>query len=116
MSDSANPAGHERSDAPPLLLLALAAGLALTIAVIMASLAAFFPSSVQDQDKRPLQALPPSPRLQVAPRADLHVFREAQERRLQTYGWSDRAQGRVRVPIDQAMRAVAAQDWRSEGR
>ena len=116
MSDSANPAGHERSDAPPLLLLALAGGLALTLVLVMAALAAFFPSAVRDQDKGPLQALPQAPRLQVAPRADLHVYREAQDRRLQTYGWSDRAQGRVRVPITQAMRAVAAQDWRSEGR
>jgi hypothetical protein len=115
MSESANPAGYERSDVPPLLLLALAAGFALTVAIVMSVLAAAYPHSLNDDFKGPVQALPSAPRLQIAPRRDLVAYDAAERRRLQTYGWSDRAQGRVRVPVDQAMRQVAAQGWRSQG-
>ena len=114
MSDSANPAGHERSDVPPMLLLALAAGLALAIGIVMAALAAAFPRAAQDQEKGPFRPLPPAPRLQVDPRADLLAYRAAAQAKLRSYGWSDRAQGRARVPVTEAMRAVAAQGWRSE--
>ena len=116
MSDSANPTGHERSDVPPLLLLALAFGFALTVAMIMAVLAAAYPNSLNDDFKGPIQALPPAPRLQLAPRRELVGYDAAQRRRLATYGWSDRAQGRVRVPVERAMRQVAAEGWRSEQR
>jgi hypothetical protein len=115
MSESANPAGYERSDVPPLLLLALAAGFALTVAILMAILAGVYPRSLNDDFKGPVQAFPPAPRLQSAPRRDLVAYDSAERRQLRTYGWSDRAQGRVRVPIDQAMRQVAAQGWRSQG-
>ena len=114
MSHSANPAGFERSDVPPPLLAALAAGFAVTVALVMIVLAAAFPRTLHDQLRGPVAALPPAPRLQTAPRRDRVAYEAAERRRLQTYGWSDRAQGRVRVPVDQAMRAVAAQGWRSE--
>ena len=115
MSQSANPAGYERSDVPPLVLLALAIGFAVTVAIVMAVLAAVYPHSLNDDDKGPLQALPPAPRLQTAPRRDLVAYRAAEQRRLETYGWTDRAQGGVRVPVERAMRQVAAEGWRSQG-
>jgi hypothetical protein len=114
MSDSANPAGYERSDVPPLLLLALAVGFAVTVAIVMAVLAAAYPRSVNDDFKGPIQALPPAPRLQTAPRRDLVAYDAAERRRLDTYGWSDRTNLRVRVPVKQAMRQVAAEGWRSQ--
>ena len=116
MSESANPAGYERSDVPPVLLLALAAGFALTVAIVMSILAATYPRSLDDGIKGPIQALPPAPRLQSAPRRDLVAYEAAERRRLDTYGWSDRAQGRVRVPVDRAMRQVAAEGWRSQSK
>lgn len=116
MSGSANPADYERSDVPPFVILGLAAGFALTVAIVMAILAAVYPRSLNDDFKGPVQALPPAPRLQTAPRRDLVAYDAAEGRRLQTYGWTDRAQGRVRVPVAQAMRQVAAEGWRSEGR
>jgi hypothetical protein len=47
--------------------------------------------------------LPPEPRLQVTPESELQAFRAQQAERLRSYGWSDRANGRVHIPIDKAM-------------
>lgn len=49
------------------------------------------------------RTLPPEPRLQVHPQADLDRVREGQEELLHSYGWVDRADGKVRIPIDRAM-------------
>jgi hypothetical protein len=47
--------------------------------------------------------LPPEPRLQTNPRADLAELREREDRALNTYSWVDRNAGIVRIPIDRAM-------------
>jgi hypothetical protein len=49
------------------------------------------------------RALPPAPRLQVDPAVDLNQVRESQNEMLNSYGWADKATGKVRVPIDRAM-------------
>jgi hypothetical protein len=46
------------------------------------------------------------PRLQVSPPADLQAFRAREEAELNSYGWIDEAAGRVRLPIEQAMRQL----------
>ena len=48
-------------------------------------------------------ATPPAPALEVAPRAELDALRREEDALLHSYGWVDRAQGRVRIPIDRAM-------------
>jgi len=48
-------------------------------------------------------ALPPSPRLEVAPRAALEALRREEEQLLHSYGWVDRPQGRARIPIERAL-------------
>ena len=48
--------------------------------------------------------LPPEPRLQTNPRADLRELREAEEKRLDSYGWVDRNAGIVHIPIDDAIK------------
>jgi hypothetical protein len=50
-----------------------------------------------------VRVLPAGPRLQVQPVADLDAVRAAQEDALNSYGWVDRANGKVRIPIDRAM-------------
>ncbi len=52
------------------------------------------------------RTLPPEPRLQVRPLEDLKVVREGQEELLNSYAWVDRANGKVRIPIDRAMELV----------
>lgn len=50
--------------------------------------------------------LPPEPRLQTAPRADLADFRAREDALLDGYQWVDKATGVVRIPIGEAMRLV----------
>jgi hypothetical protein len=48
--------------------------------------------------------IPPQPRLQVAPREDLRMFRAQEDARLHSYEWVIREAGVVRIPIDEAIR------------
>jgi hypothetical protein len=51
--------------------------------------------------------LPPEPRLQTDPRADLRELRAHESSVLSTYGWVDKAAGVVRIPVDEAIRITA---------
>jgi hypothetical protein len=55
---------------------------------------------------------PPEPRLQVDPLADRQVVL-GPERLASTYGWTDQAKGRARIPVDAAMRLLAQRGWPS---
>ncbi len=48
--------------------------------------------------------VPPEPRLQTNPRADLKELRESEAKRLDSYGWVDRNAGIVHIPIDEAIK------------
>lgn len=71
------------------------------------------------QEEKALQALAPpvfaddsgpvpGPRLQAAPRTDLVKLKEADNRRLNGYGWVDRDAGIAHIPIDRAIEFVAS--------
>lgn len=84
-----------------------------SVLIVIVGLLLAFPSARDDQPKAPASA-PPAPRLQVRPADDLATYRAAMQARLSSYGWSDRAAGLARVPIEEAMRRVAAEgiaDW-----
>ncbi|MGA8923651.1 MAG: hypothetical protein WB682_10950 [Candidatus Dormiibacterota bacterium] len=49
------------------------------------------------------RTLPPEPRLQVHPVVDLDRMRQSQNELLDSYGWVDRANGKVHIPIERAM-------------
>ncbi len=51
--------------------------------------------------------LPPQPQLQKTPMLDLQAMRAAEDQILTTYAWVDESKGIVRVPIDQAIDALA---------
>ncbi len=51
--------------------------------------------------------LPPAPRLQDAPILDLKQMRDAEDQILGSYGWVDRQNGTVRIPIDRAIDLLA---------
>src|SRR5580704_18289055 len=55
------------------------------------------------------RVLPPAPRLQVAPRADLHAYCVEQDKLLNSYGWADEHNGVVRIPVDRAMELTLQQ-------
>jgi hypothetical protein len=60
-----------------------------------------FPLAAQQENR-----LPPEPRLQTNPRADLADLRAQEEKVLETYGWVDKNGSIVRIPIDEAMKLV----------
>lgn len=49
---------------------------------------------------------PPGPLLQPHPPADLEELRKWESSILESYGWSDRAAGTARVPVEEARRRV----------
>jgi hypothetical protein len=51
--------------------------------------------------------LPPEPRLQALPLADIHAQRREEQQVLTSYGWVDEKSGTVRIPIEEAMRLLA---------
>jgi hypothetical protein len=87
--------------------------IALSAALVLAMFAAF--SALRSP--RRLTALqeaaqaPPPPRLQAAPARELASVRAAAQGRLQGYGWTDRAAGLARIPIDRAMQLQARRGW-----
>jgi hypothetical protein len=68
------------------------------------------PSSVSRPAPAPgEERLPPEPRIQANPAADLRGLREQEDAILSTYGWVDRPAGIARLPIDVAMKQVVAE-------
>jgi hypothetical protein len=109
---------HETSDVDLGGIVAFAAGLIATgivVGVVVWSLLSYFTREAA----RPapaefplattaLRRLPPEPRLQTDPRDDLAHLRDAEDKVLTSYGWVDRNAGIVHIPIEQAMKLVAA--------
>jgi hypothetical protein len=52
------------------------------------------------------QRLPPGPRLQTAPPADMRAFRAHEDALLNSAGWVDEASGVARIPIADAKRLL----------
>lgn len=109
----------ERSDVSPKLLGAIAAALVIFVLALVFVLRIAFPSATESRSVGPTQPLPPRPQLQSDPPADLSRLRADEDARLASYGWVDREKGTARIPIDEAMKAVAARglpNWTREPR
>src|SRR3954453_1039838 len=66
-----------------------------------------FPNSLPDQ-RRNLTIAPPPQRQPVAPSLDRMQYVAEQKLKLDTYYWIDRDRGIVHIPIEEAMKRVAA--------
>jgi hypothetical protein len=107
-----NPAvGHEVKDAGirPIVLT----GIGLAVITVLTAVAVFAIFRVL-QDVRtpgqpgPMEAagaaqFPPEPRITAHPSVELQELHRAEDQTLSTYGWVDRKQGIVRIPIDRAI-------------
>ena len=101
------PARHEPRDVSLGFMLGLFALIGATLLALVALVYGMFPAEVQDRRfARPFPTYQ-APRLQPDPAADMRAFRSQELARLNSAGWVDRASGRVHIPIDQAMQAVA---------
>jgi hypothetical protein len=107
MSDALHPSNYERSDADPRLIGALAAGIAAFLAITPYLMLAIYPGSGDSRHLAAVHPVPPAPRLQVAPKADLAGVRAAEREQLEGFGWVDRERGVTRIPIERAMRLLS---------
>ena len=108
------PSRYERTDVSSrAVLIALPA---ILVGVLLSALLVLwiYPGTTVDR-RLPTPPPPyPSPRLQSDPAVDMAKFRSAELARLNGRGWDDRANGIGHIPIEEAMRRIAASgiaDW-----
>ncbi len=102
--------GYETSDANPVSIVKFGAALALALIIVAFGMRWVFGYFSDTQNLGPaaspfenVRALPPRPQLQVTPEADIHNYWETEQKILNGYGWVDKNNGVVRIPIDRAM-------------
>jgi hypothetical protein len=104
--------GHETSDASVRLIVIVLAFLAAGAAAVCFLVYGIFvyladhplttaPPNPMAETSR--QQFPPPPRLDVQPARDLQDLRTQEDKLLDSYGWTDKNDGIVRIPIDRAM-------------
>jgi hypothetical protein len=102
---------YERSDASPRSLVYFTLAMAAVLAVTCISLIWLFKHYEKTENSGSFVAapfagvrpLPPPPRIQPNPAADMQSYLQSQQDLLNSYGWIDRQNGIVRLPIDRAM-------------
>ena len=109
----ANPSdtGHEANVIRSRAVLTFGAALALAtvlILLVMGGLFRLFERQQAKADPQPPRLAhtrqpPPAPRLQISPNQDLKTMRAEEARILNSYGWVDRANGVVRIPLSRAI-------------
>jgi hypothetical protein len=105
--------GYETRDVNVSALLKFAVSLAVILVVVSFGMKWTFdyyaktqtlgPAATPFEDER---TIPPLPRLQVAPQKEIHDYWESQQGIVNSYGWVDRQNGVVRIPVDRAMRIL----------
>lgn len=104
---------HEERDIDARAILGYGVGLGLVMIVVCVVVWAMLVSLTrQEQAAQPPESpvagdqdrLPAEPRLQTSSLQDLRDLDAVEAKTLTSYGWVDRANGVVRIPIDEAMR------------
>jgi hypothetical protein len=107
MSDEAG-FDYERSDISGRDMAWLAAGLALFVIATPLLMPFVFPQSMRHHTPSAPPALnADAPQLEITPRDDLRRFERSEAQFEQSYGWTDRSKGTVRIPISRAMHLLA---------
>jgi heterodisulfide reductase subunit A-like polyferredoxin len=107
---SKSPRGHETSDADVRQIVLIGGGLALTLAAVGLAVYGIFqylsahPVSIQSNPMAVYDSqIPPQPRIQEHPAVQIQQLHAYEDQALSTYGWVDKKEGIVRIPIDRAM-------------
>jgi hypothetical protein len=109
--------GYEPSDVSIRTVLAIGAALAGSVALsalVLGGLLGLFEAARPPAPGSALERtelVPPAPRLEVQPQAELAQVRARENRLLQGYGWVDREAGIARIPIDRAMALLVERGW-----
>lgn len=108
---------HERGDADVFTISKYGIGLAIGVVIVVFAMWGLFDWFYSRESGKPvdvpLQVLkerptrPPEPRLQAQPKVELKDLRDSEAALLEGYGWIDPDKGTVRIPIKDAIDAVA---------
>jgi type III secretory pathway lipoprotein EscJ len=101
------PAAHEPADLGGGFIGGAFGLLLASLAIVVLGVLWLFPLPGTDRAMNTPLPLYPEPRLQASPRQEMQRFLAAERQQLTTYGWIDKANGIVRIPIDVAMDKVA---------
>lgn len=108
---------YEQSDVRAGAIVRFALGLVVVVILASVFLLGFFKLLARQERRHdpappPLAQeagrLPPAPRLQSSPLQDLEQLRAEEEKELTSYGWVDAKAGIAHIPIDEAIKIVAA--------
>ncbi len=100
---------HETHDAETRYVLIFIAVIAVTVALTMWVSKGLFYYFMHQQAETPAytfhnaRTLPPSPELEPVPHVLLEKYLTETKKELNDYGWVDRAQGIVHIPVDRAI-------------
>ncbi len=100
------PYGHESSAIAVRRLLAISAilGVAVLLTVIVVCIALRYRlEPKRSQVTARIGTIPPPPRLQAHPDADLEALRRQKEAQLESWGWTDRSRQFAHIPIQHAL-------------
>lgn len=107
---------HETHDAETRYVMVFIAVIAVTVAVAMWGSKALFYYFVHHEQSgapaytfRNVKTLPPSPILEPVSHALLENYLGNVHKELNSYGWIDRSQGIVHIPVDRAIQLVLKQ-------
>ncbi|HJT81725.1 MAG TPA: hypothetical protein VJ719_11040 [Chthoniobacterales bacterium] len=122
MSEQAN-RSYETRDANVRLIVGFAAGLiaaAIAIHLALAGLYKLFEQQHPSPDAPSRIAfdtriVAPEPQLQINPQQDLAKFESDQNALLNSYGWVNREQGVIRIPIERAMDLIVERGLPTRG-
>ena len=95
-------------DVATRVVIVTVAGFLGFVAVTMAGLFVYLRAGDPAAFRQPAEQAVPQPALQKKPQDDLKRFELEQRMALSGYGWIDRSQGLVRIPIEEAMRVIAS--------
>jgi hypothetical protein len=114
-------AGYERSDMRPAVVLAGAAALTIIMAGVLVAVTFFetsltgvppvvsAPSDLIGGLSAAPRPTPPAPQLEAQPGQSLQPYMAAEQAKLASYRWVDRANGIAAIPIDRAMDVIVQQ-------
>jgi hypothetical protein len=95
---------YEHSDIDTVGIAWIAAGLGLFVLVVPLLMPLVYPRSMQHITPAAPPALSAdAPQLEVVPSADLKRLDAANERIADSYGWTDKEHGAVRIPVSRAI-------------
>jgi len=112
MDHSTNGSGHEKSEVS-VRFIVVSLGVLLVgtflVALLVVGIFQFFSHIYQTQEsaQQNQQQIPPQPRIEVEPWQQLLDVHAREDHVLKSYAWVDKQQGIVRIPIDQAIDALA---------